>query len=241
MAKRRDITSQRFGRLVAVKLSDETNSRGERYWECACDCGNVTFAMLSDLTSEKKQSCGCRKHELTISRNQRTKRIDPIKRFSERYIISDSGCWEWSGTVDNSGYGLISINSKQIKAHRFSWELYHGKIPHNESYHGVMVCHHCDNPSCVNPDHLFLGLAADNVKDMFRKNRNRCISGEAHWSRTRPDSVRRGEAASQAILKASDIIAIRESEEPKSVLASRFGVSIANICVIQKRITWRHI
>ena len=77
-------------------------------------------------------------------------------------------CWIWTGRFDGVGYGIIQLGrgEKRKGAHRASWELHYGKIPD-----GLMICHHCDNPSCVRPDHLFLGTQKDNLQDASRKGR----------------------------------------------------------------------
>ena len=95
------------------------------------------------------------------------------KRFWERVDIkSTDECWHWTGVKSKKGYGMFSVPKVGgIIAHRFSWRIHFGKIPH-----GLCVCHHCDNPPCVNPKHLFLGTIADNNHDMCRK--GRCITPE---------------------------------------------------------------
>ncbi|MCI0528030.1 MAG: HNH endonuclease [Nitrospira sp.] len=95
------------------------------------------------------------------------------KRFWERVNKNDA-CWIWEGSVDKNGYGQIWINSKKRndRAHRVSFELNIGVIPD-----GMFVLHKCDNPPCVNPDHLFLGTVQDNVDDMIGKHRQRYRGG----------------------------------------------------------------
>lgn len=76
-------------------------------------------------------------------------------------------CWTWQGSRDRKGYGRVSVNQRPVLAHRFSWTLSHGPIPD-----GLCVLHKCDNPPCVNPEHLFLGTIADNNRDMVAKGRH---------------------------------------------------------------------
>lgn len=82
-------------------------------------------------------------------------------------VQKGDGCWEWQGSRLPHGYGHLTIPGRGVPyAHRISWELTHGEIPD-----GLWVLHHCDNPPCVRPDHLFLGTAQDNVDDSIRKGR----------------------------------------------------------------------
>lgn len=97
---------------------------------------------------------------------------DPVTRFWRRVKKSD-GCWEWQGCRANGGYGRFGVLAERIVyAHRFSYELHYGALPP-----GAMVCHHCDNPPCVRPDHLFAGDDSANVRDMVSKGRLRSFNG----------------------------------------------------------------
>lgn len=95
-------------------------------------------------------------------------RSTPADRFWERVQKTDD-CWLWTGSTDKDGYGWFWVDGKTATAHRFSYALHNdGAIPD-----GLYVCHSCDNPPCVNPDHLWLGTNQDNMDDCARKGRRR--------------------------------------------------------------------
>ncbi len=107
--------------------------------------------------------------------------------FFSKVIQHDAGCWEWTGTTDSDGYGVIEVGSKKagtrrvMKAHRLSWELHNGPIPD-----GLWVLHNCDDPPCTNPACLYLGTAVENGRDRRIRRTDllvtHCAAGHAYTS-----------------------------------------------------------
>jgi hypothetical protein len=159
-----------------------------------------------------------------------------VERFAERYEINPvNGCWEWIGSRNAKGYGTIGglINGKRytkpgsrMLAHRASWIIHNGEIPDNDSYHGAIILHICDNPCCVNPEHLRLGTQADNVKDMINKGRK--VVGE--YQKRKGINHPRSSFQSQA-----DIDLICSTKGQTKALAEKFGVDVCTIKRIRQR------
>ena len=147
----------------------------------------------------------------------------PQERFDENYdLVPETTCWIWNKSCGPQGYGKISIDHKDIRAHRLSWELHHGPIPD-----GMLVCHHCDVPECVNPDHLFLGTAKDNTQDSIKKGRMTRMRSEDAYA----VKLTRGKVAKIRQLRASGI--------SYQGIANRFNVGPTCIMRVCKHITWR--
>lgn len=137
----------------------------------------------------------------------------------------NSGCWLWHGTTDRNGYGQIQVDGKTRFAHRTSYALYCHEIPG-----GAHVCHKCDTPACVNPDHLFLGDQQSNMADKMQKGRGVFVKGESHGR------VRLTE--NQVI----EIIALLATGTiSKMALSRRYQVSRGAIRQIQEGRNWRHL
>lgn len=146
--------------------------------------------------------------------------------MSERFwlkVWKTETCWLWTLACDQKGYGRSFYKGRLMRAHRLAWILTVGDIPD-----GLFVCHHCDVPTCVNPDHLFLGTAADNSADMSQKGRFK-VPGF------------RGEDAPSSILTTAQVIEAYESNESGVRTARRLGVSPSAISLIRKGKNWGHV
>lgn len=163
-----------------------------------------------------------------------------IARFWSKVDKGDgSGCWNWTGTLNHKGYGRFAIGQKEPFAHRISYRLHIGEPG------DLFVCHHCDNPRCVRPDHFFLGTNLDNLLDSIAKGRRRVPRGDAHYLRQNPEKAPRGEANKNSKLTSKQVKEIRASYIPRKVscyaLAKKFNVSAGLIHHIISRKTWTHI
>lgn len=139
------------------------------------------------------------------------------------------GCWLWTGSVNPDGYGNFSYKGWSQKAHRIAYELFVGAVPD-----GLFVCHRCDVPGCVNPNHLFIGTNKDNVHDMLAKGRSP-ILGKL------PPPVTCGEANIRSKLTAEKVREIRASTDSNVVLGRRYGVSGVAISKIKRKKMWAHV
>lgn len=168
----------------------------------------------------------------------------PSTRFWSK-VEKNDGCWIWLGARDSAGYGVFQIDRRARKAHRVAYELTYGTIPT-----GLFVCHTCDNPQCVRPDHLWLGTNTENSHDRDRKGRNNPPRGNAHHFHKHPELIpwrggdyQRGERNTHAILTEQQVIEIRQRYRPRVVtaqlLAAEYGVSKRAIYHVVHHTTWK--
>jgi hypothetical protein len=144
------------------------------------------------------------------------------RRFWSKVRVGD-GCWEWTAPLADKGYGRFAASTgAMVYAHRWTYAKVHGPIPS-----GMSVCHRCDNPRCVRPSHLFIGMHAENMADMGRKGRQRGPRGATHHS---------AKLNAHAI---GDIKAAHASGETFTAIAARFGVSRHTVYCIVRGKTWK--
>jgi hypothetical protein len=165
---------------------------------------------------------------------------DQIRFWSKANLTANpERCWEWNAAKSKEGYGRFSLNYKEkYMAHRLAFVLHHKK-PINK----LLVCHTCDNPSCINPSHLFLGTHLDNFKDM--KEKGRSCKGNRSRNYLYPEKRQKGESNGSSKLKEHQIIEIRNKYDNENMsskeIANQYGVHETTINNIVKRKKWKHI
>ncbi len=174
-------------------------------------------------------------------------------RFIKKLSPPDSkGCIFWSAGK-RGGYGIFTLKGEPFGAHRVAWLLKNGEIPPN-----LIIRHTCDNPSCVNPEHMLLGTDADNVRDRDLRGRAVILRGDDHYSRQRPEvlargdrhgsrvkpwTVTRGEKHKLSRLNPEKVLHIRATvgEKSNKELAEQYGVTATLIYNVRKNRTWKHL
>lgn len=150
-------------------------------------------------------------------------KVPLIERIENRIFYSPCGCWYWLGNLNENLRAKITIEGKSKQVSRVIYELVKGKIPD-----GLFALHTCDNPMCVNPDHLFLGTKKENSIDMVKKGRCRAPMGSK---------------SGMSKLTDEQVLEIRSLKGKMTLkqIGKRFGITAANACSITRGDTWKHL
>lgn len=197
------------------------------------ECRHCGRSFRTRTSSRGKRTVYCSK-----ACNGAAQRLPPEHFWTRVARGAPEACWLWLGATDPKGYGRVGIRDRPRPAHRVAYELTNGPIPV-----GLLVCHRCDNPPCVNPAHLFLGTVADNVADMMAKGRG--PNGERSGARTHPERIPRGMAQGGAKLTDDQVVEIRRlyaaGAGSQRTLAARFGVAVITVSRVVRRTHWTHV
>jgi hypothetical protein len=212
MRKRIDMIGMKINHWTVLDKTERRSQDGILYWKCRCDCGLEREVKGSSLRSGRVKQCNfnC---PIILEKNRN-------EIFDKKYIEAKNGCWIWTGHKIKGGYGQIGYGGELV--HRFSYTRFKGKIPE-----GMCVCHSCDNPACVNPEHLWLGTTQENNQDKIDKGRQI-----------------RGEKIGTSKLKEFQIKEIIEklSNGEKIIkIANDYNVSKGSILHIKNKRSWTHI
>jgi hypothetical protein len=150
-----------------------------------------------------------------------TLRYKTVQLFKSKVAVNGA-CWEWQGALDGTGYGRVWDGARLTGAHRLAYRMFKGPIS------DACVLHHCDNPRCVHPDHLFLGSHGENARDKAAKGRAQCLRGSANGN---------------SILSEAQVLAIRQigRSKPLRSIAAEFGITVSHAHDIIARRTWQHL
>lgn len=190
----------------------------EPNWKCLW-CQKPYYRHPCFFRREQKACCSRRCGELQKGRT-------PIQERFWKYVTKTETCWIWTGCKSPKGYGRIAdydgVRSQMRLAHCLSFEIHRGPI-----HSGLHVCHSCDNPPCVNPDHLFLGTNRDNIDDKMAKGRQ--AKGSKVWNSKINDDIVR------------EIRRRRAEGERPGRLAEEFGISGPTVSDLLHGRTWQHV
>ena len=141
----------------------------------------------------------------------------------------ETACWLWTAYKDRDGYGMLQVCRRPHGAHRLSYAVSGGVLTEGKP----QVLHRCDNPSCVNPSHLFAGSNQDNMTDKTKKGRNNAPRGDSHGSKTMPERFQRGEKHYGSKITDQQVAYIRSSTNTQAELARELGVTQPHISMIR--------
>lgn len=183
-------------------------------------------------------------HNLKIRFWSKVDKNGPVPNQAVPQYVGLSACWIWTAARSNHGYGQMGVAGLGMQsAHRLSYQLCTGEIPEAPGFHGTCVLHKCDNPLCVNPEHLGLGTNRENIQDASSKQRMR--KGATHPANLYANHILRGERAVGSIVTTAQVLKLRAMHASKKytqkALALLFGIKVGHVHDIVRRHTWKHI
>lgn len=211
MANPKDLSGQRFGKLVATKCTGKKAKCKNLVWECKCDCGNEIEVPTNRLREAGTQSCGCIRRYASLQ--------DAVNKNTDW----NGECLEWTGTINKYGYGQLKYKGKQITAHRAAYKLYNGETPKS-----FVIRHLCHNRRCVRKEHLAIGTYKDNSQDSVKAGRN-----------NRGVDVNTAKLSESDVLEIREMCKNRILTQKK--IAEKYGVHTTTIENIKSRKIWKHI
>jgi hypothetical protein len=217
--RKRQFCSHACKKKFSRKILTTCKICGEKKYRSPCKLNYKTCSMKCRNISMRYENGGPLAFNFHATKEQKLSRL---KCLFDSKVIKGEGCWGWIASMDKDGYGNMMYNRKGIRAHRASWMIHFGDIPE-----GLWVLHKCDNPTCANPKHLFLGSAKDNNHDMIKKGRNVMPSGENHWG------------SKLNSLDVSKIKKLLSQGLPQDKIAHMFNVAQATIWRIKAGISYR--
>lgn len=217
----------RFCSRACKDLSNRGPKRASSANATCVQCGTAYRVKPKDLSVTRFCSLACR------GRNQTERAKGTVAARFWPKVNRTENCWLWTGVRQrrDHGYGQFWFAGKKRGAHRVSWEIHNGPIPK-----GLYVCHHCDNPGCVRPDHLFLGTPSENMLDETRKGRNPLIS--------HPERLPRGEAHLRSKLTEEIVRDMRRRHaqgESFAEIGRRYDYSRGGVMRVVRRKHWKHV
>ena len=154
--------------------------------------------------------------------------MNPLQQIFEKVTVPD-GCWEWQGAKSTFGHGRVKQGGKLLSPHRVVFEAFNGPLAEGE-----LVLHRCDNPACVNPQHLFKGSHSDNMKDCVAKGRLSSQIDPSFTQGERRKTSKLTDGAVREIRRSAGIVPIKQ-------MAQQFGVHRSIIQKVIKRQRWAHV